>query len=474
MKKGWELLGGLRVANVGVALFAESLRDQDVPVVQVNWRPPAGGDRRMAGLIGRLSACDAANDRAVERLQAARPVWVDVGVAGEVVPGMGERMILHAGPPVAWRRMCGPLRGAIVGAILFEGWAKDAAEAERMGASGEVAFEPCHHHAAVGPMAGVMSPSMPVFVVENQAPAELGGGGRSYCTLNEGLGKVLRFGAYDDQVLDRLRWMAGELAPALRAVVRVMGGLDLKSLMSRALHMGDELHNRNVAATATFLRVTMPHLIEAVEDRSAIVRVAAFIAGNDHFFLNLSMPAAKASLDAMANIDGCSLVYAMTRNGTEFGIWVSGLGKRWFTAPAEIPRGLYFPGYSEKDANPDIGDSAIMETLGLGGSSMGAAPAIVGFVGGSAAHAVQATHEMCAIAWTRSRDYTLPYFDFAGAPMGIDVRKVLETGVLPHINTGIAHREAGVGQVGAGILRAPEAPFREALEALAREMGVPL
>ncbi|MEE9276708.1 MAG: DUF1116 domain-containing protein, partial [bacterium] len=248
-----DLLGGVRVANVGVELFSEALRAQGAPVVQVNWRPPAGGDEEMLERIEKLEGCAAANDLAAERLQAARPVWVDVGTARGTVPGMGERMILHAGPPVAWEDMCGPLRGAVVGAVLLEGWAEDAAGAERLAGSGEIAFEPCHHHAAVGPMAGVMSPSMPVFVLENRAPAELGGGGRSYCTLNEGLGKVLRYGAYGPEVLDRLRWMAEELAPAMKATVGAMeDGLDIKNIIARALHMGDEVHNRNLAATATF------------------------------------------------------------------------------------------------------------------------------------------------------------------------------------------------------------------------------
>ncbi|MCE2452270.1 MAG: DUF1116 domain-containing protein, partial [Nitrospinae bacterium] len=314
----------------------------------------------------------------------------------------------------------------------------------------------------VGPMAGVVSPSMPVSIIENRAPEELGGGGRAYCTLNEGLGKVLRYGAYSPDVLARLRWMSDELAPALRAALRAMpDGLDIKNVIARALQMGDEAHNRNVAATSTVARALMPCLAEAVSDTKVITRVAEFLAGNDHFFLNLAMPAAKASLDAMAGVEGCSLIYAMSRNGTDFGIRVAGLGDAWFTAPAKHPVGLFFPGYSQEDANPDIGDSAIMETLGVGGFAMAAAPAIVEFVGGS-----KATNEMYGITWARSRDYTLPALDFAGVPTGIDVRQVIETGIYPVINTGIAHREPGVGQIGAGVLRAPEAPFQKAFEAL--------
>ncbi len=422
--------------------------------------------------LDQLASCDAANDIAMERLQAARPVWVNVGVAADVIPEMGERMLLHAGPPIIWEDMSGPMRGAMIGAMLLEGWAKDESEAQKLGAGGEITFEPCHHHSAVGPMAGVISPSMPVNIIENRAPSGLGGGNRSYSNLNEGLGKVLRYGAYSPDVLERLRWMADELAPAMRKTVKAMeGGLDIKNIIARALHMGDEVHNRNLAATATLIRMIMPYLADSVSDTKVISRVANFIAGNDHFFLNLGMPAAKASLDAMANVEGCSLVSTMARNGTEFGIRVSGLGDRWFTAPAKHPAGLFFPGYGQEDANLDIGDSAIMETLGLGGFAMGGAPAIVQFVGGSTAEAIQATNEMYGITWTRSRDYTLPIFDFAGVPMGIDIRKVIETGIYPNINTGIAHRDAGIGQIGAGILRAPETPFQEAFEALTEKMS---
>lgn len=467
-----KLLDGIRVANIGVALFAESIAAQDAPVVQVDWRPPAGGNTDMLEHLDRLTSCDAANDVAIERLQAARPVWVDVGVAINEVPGMGERTLLHAGPPITWEHMSGPLKGAMIGAILLEGWAQDAEAAEKLCASGEIIFEPCHHHSTVGPMAGVVSPSMPVSIIENRAPAQLGGGGRAYCTLNEGLGKVLRYGAYSPEVLTRLRWMAGELAPALRAALEAMpDGLDIKNVIARALQMGDEAHNRNVAATSTVARSLMPHLAEAVDDNKAISRVAEFLGGNDHFFLNLAMPAAKVSLDAIAGVEGSSLVYAMSRNGTDFGIRVAGLGDAWFTAPAKNPVGLFFPGYSQEDANPDIGDSAIMETLGVGGFAMAAAPAIVEFVGGSTAEAFQATNEMYGITWTRSRDYTLPVLDFAGVPTGVDVRKVIETGIYPVINTGIAHKDAGVGQIGAGVLRAPEAPFQKAFDVLVEKKG---
>ncbi|MFQ5844271.1 MAG: DUF1116 domain-containing protein [Planctomycetota bacterium] len=461
------LLGGdLCAVNLGLGSFAASLEVQDVPVVHVDWRPPAGGDPAHLALLERLMACDAANEAAAERLRAAEPKWVDVAIARDAIPAMTERTILHAGPPVAWEHMCGPVRGSVVGALIYEGLAGDEREATELAGSGRIAFEPCHHHSAVGPMAGIISPSMPVIVVEDAA-----GGGRSYATFNEGLGKVLRFGAYGPEVVARLRWMAEELAPALKAAVRRAGGVNLRAIMSRALHMGDECHNRNVAATSLLMRTLTPYLVEAVSDRGQLGRVCAFIASNDHFFLNFAMAAAKASLDAIAGLASCSLVSAMARNGTEFGIRVCGCGDRWFTAPAGRPVGLYFPGYTAADANPDLGDSAITETAGLGGFAIAAAPAIVQFVGGSPADAIRQTEEMYEITWMRSPHYTLPALDFAGSPTAIDIRIVLEVGITPAINTGIAHRDPGVGQVGAGLIRAPLEPFVAAAEVLAEMLG---
>jgi hypothetical protein len=185
------------------------------------------------------------------------------------------------------------------------------------------------------------------------------------------------------------------------------------------------------------------------------------------------MAMGKAIMDPVKGIAGSTIVTTMSRNGTEFGIKVSGTGERWFTAPVEMPRGLYFPGFSEADANPDIGDSAIVETIGLGGMAMAASPAVAGFVGaGGAADAFATTRRMYEITVGRNADWTLPTLDFAGTPMGIDIRKVLETGLAPVINTGIAHRQPGLGQVGAGVVRAPLACFEQALVAFAESIGV--
>jgi hypothetical protein len=388
----------------------------------------------------------------------------DVRLAREALPGLGGRMLLHAGPPIGWPRMCGPLRGAVIGACLFEGWAATAEEAAALAASGALAFAPCHHHEAVGPMAGIISPSMAVFVVENRRF-----GSRAHATLNEGLGRVLRMGAYDPSVIERLRWLNRELAPLLAETLRRSGPLDLKSLIAQALTMGDEVHNRSKAATALLARTLAPHIAVS---RGDVARALTFLADTDHFFLNLSMAAAKATLDAAHGIPGSTLVTALARNGTDFGIRVSGTGPTWFTAPAPQVKGLYFPGYGPEDANPDLGDSAITETAGLGAFALAAAPAIVQFVGGTARLAVETTELMYEITVGEHGAFKIPALDFRGTPIGIDVRKVVETGITPAIDTGIAHREPGVGQIGAGLAWAPLECFTQALDAVAHAQGV--
>ncbi|HHY93706.1 MAG TPA: DUF1116 domain-containing protein, partial [Firmicutes bacterium] len=399
-----------------------------------------------------------ANRTALERFAAAQPVLVDVSTAREAVPGMTEDTILHAGPPITWERMSGPVRGAVIGALLYEGKASTPEEAEELAASGRIVFSPCHEHAAVGPMAGVVSPSMPVFVVHNHAH-----GNRSYCTLNEGLGRALRFGAYGPEVIEKLRWMEKVLAPGIKRAVELAGGIDLRSLMAQAVHMGDEMHNRNKAANSLFLRRLTPHLLRSGLPSQQVEAIFAFIDGNDHFFLNLAMPAMKAMLDAAHNVPRSTMVTAMARNGTDFGIRVSGLGDHWFTGPAQHVKGLYFPGFGTEDANPDLGDSAIMETGGLGGFAMAAAIPIVQFVGGTHEDAQEYTRRMYEITLGEHPLFTIPGFGFRGVPAGIDLRQVVEKNTLPIINTGIAHRDAGVGQVGAGLVHPPWEAFQRAL-----------
>ena len=465
---------GVRAVNVGLDMFAQPLAVNGASVVRLDWRPPAEGDRDIGLLLARLEddpddpvgrRIAAANATAVERLLAAQPMLVDVQPA-RVALGLDGRHILHAGPPIAWPRMAGPVEGAIIGAILFEGWARSPEEATALVESGGVELSPCHDHGAVGPMAGVISPTMPVVVVENVAA-----GTRAHATLNEGLGKVLRFGAYDASVLERLRWFVNVLGPALSGALKHGGPLDLRSLTGQALQMGDEGHNRNIAATSLFTRAIAPAVVRTAETTVAAA-VLDFLHGNDHFFLNLSMAACKSALDSAHGIDASTVVTAMARNGVDFGIRLSGTGDAWFTTPVGVPDGLYFPGYGPDDANPDLGDSAITETFGIGGFAMAAAPAIVRFVGGSPADALEFTRLMGRITLARNPSYALPPLGFVGTPTGIDARRVVDSGIAPVINTGIAHRRAGVGQIGAGIARAPLACFSSAITALGDALGV--
>lgn len=409
---------------------------------------------------------DSANMTAVTRMMEARPVLLGVGKALDVIPGMRPNLILHAGPPITWERMSGPLKGAIIGALIFEGKAKTAEEAEALATSGAIDFEPCHHHAAVGPMAGVTSASMTVYIVENQTH-----GNRAFSNLNEGYGKVLRYGAYQEDVQARLRWMNTTLAAVLKDALEASGGMDIRTLLAEALHMGDEGHNRNKAGSILYTKNLAPFVAKAAPSADVAADVLKFLGDNALSVLNPVMAACKAMCDAAHGVEGSTIVSTMARNGTDFGIRVSGLGERWFTAPSQVPDGLYFPGFSLADANRDIGDSTITETAGIGGFAMAAAPAIVTFVSGKPSDAINATMEMYEITFTEHKTFTIPALDFRGTPTGVDLRKVVEVGITPRINTGIAHKNAGVGQVGAGLVRPPMQIFEEALVAFAEQYG---
>jgi hypothetical protein len=458
------LAGAPRVVNIGLESFARDLAASGAAAVQVDWTPPAGGRPELLSALASLQndSVENANRAALERILGADPVLVDVRRAGELIPALdAARLVLHAGPPIEWERMCGPMKGAVCGAIVFEGWAGDLAAAEKLAAGGGVQLAPNHHYGAVGPMTGITTRSMPLVAVENRAF-----GNRALCTLNEGLGKVMRFGGNDAEVLARLAWLRDEFGPLLGAALRIHE-VPLNPLIARGLAMGDEMHQRNVACTSLLLRALAPSMAR-VSHGSALERALAFIAGNDQFFLNVGMAMGKSIMDPVNGVAGSSLVSAMSRNGTDFGIRVAALGDTWFTAPVEMPQGMYFPGFSAADANPDMGDSTILETVGLGAFSMAAAPAVAGFVGaGGFQDALGYSRSMGEIAAGRNPRWAIPALEFAGAPTGIDIRRVMETGIAPAINTGIAHRRAGVGQVGAGIARAPLACFERALLALA-------
>lgn len=464
----------LKVINMGLESFHKDLKEQGVETLQMNWRPRAGGNQQMMAHLDLIykgsgdlqDLINKANQKAVENLQKAQPTLIGIGIAGDDIPNMDKMTILHAGPPISWERMSGPLKGAIIGGLIYEGLATDEESATQLVTSGQIKFDSCHHHNAVGPMAGVITASMPVWIIKNEAF-----GNYAYCTLNEGLGKVLRYGAYSEEVISRLKWMANSLAPILKEALALRGPMDLKSMVAQVVQMGDEGHNRNKAGTSLFIREMAPYIVMTNFSNQEKADVLKFMHSNDHFFLNLTMPAAKAALDPAGDIPYSTIVYTMARNGTDFGIRVSGLGNRWFTAPAEIIDGLFFPGYTKEDANPDIGDSVITETSGIGGFAMATAPAIVQFVGGTPQDAMNFTTSMYEITETESNAYKMPALNFRGTPTGIDIRKVIETQILPIINTGIAHKNAGVGQVGAGLVRPPMKCFEDALEAFVQKMA---
>jgi hypothetical protein len=411
-----------------------------------------------------------ANAEATQRMMDAQPVLVGLGKARDVVPGMHENLLLHAGPPITWEQASGPMRGAITGALIFEGRVDDGpkaeAEARVLVESGKVELEPCHDHQSVGPMAGVICSSMSVYILENRTH-----GNRSFSNLNEGYGKVLRYGAYSAEVIDKLRWMEDVMAPVLADAIEASEGIDIRALLSESLHMGDEGHNRNKAGSILYT-VKLAPFIAKVASNDVASHVLRFLGENALSVLNPVMAACKAMVDAAHNVEGSTIVTVMARNGTDFGIRVSGLGDRWFTAPVATPQGLYFPGFGAEDASGDIGDSTITETAGIGGFAMATAPAIVTFVSGTPKDALNATQEMYEITHAEHTHFTIPALDFRGTPTGIDVRKVVEKNLTPRINTGIAHKDPGVGQVGAGLVRPPIQMFEEALVAFAEQYGL--
>jgi len=412
-----------------------------------------------------------ADQQAVERMMESDPVWADIGLARKVIPGVKEKMLLHAGPPIKWDRMSGPMKGAVMGASIYEGWARDEAEAEKLAKSGAITFVPNHHHNAAGPMAGIISPNMPVYVVHDRKY-----GNKTYSNLNEGIGKVLRYGAYSSEVIQRLVWMRDTLAVTLEATIRQIkkekDGVAMKPIVTQALTMGDDCHNRYNAATALFLREITPYMMQSGLDKKTLIDSFNFMAQNNFTLLNLGMASGKAMSVAAHKIKYCTIVTVLTRNGTDAGIWVSGLNNEWFTAPAPVPKGVWFPGFTEKDANPDLGDSSITETAGYGGFAMAAAPGIVSWVGGSVAYAIENTQKMYEITYTKHKYFIIPFLDFQGTPTGVDLRKVVRTGITPTINTGIAHKEAGIGQVGAGMVSFPLEMFKEALKSYAQKYGL--
>jgi len=461
-----------RIVNIGLSSFNQSILAYGGSSVQYDWKPAAGGNKKLIKILNALSKIEeieVSNREVLARMKDSQPFLVDVVPAKSVIEILNGRVLLHAGPPIQYKDMTGPMQGSCIGAVLFEGWAGDEQSARKLLESGGVSFTPCHHVNAVGPMGGITSGNMPVLVVKNKLDDTV-----AYCIMNEGIGKVLRFGAYSQEVITRLCWMRDCLGPVLsKALQQKDGGLNLNVLIAKAITMGDEFHQRNIAASLNFLKEMAPLITQLDIDEKEKYSVIKFLADTDQFFLNVMMAAGKAIVDCARKVTHGTVVTTMARNGREFGVRISGMGDEWFTAPVNTPNGLYFTGYSESDANPDIGDSAITETVGVGGMAMVAAPGVTRFVGaGGFQDALKVSNEMNEICIANNSNWSIPTWDFKGACLGIDVRKVVATGITPLINTGIAHKNAGVGQIGAGTVRAPLACFEKAILAYAKKLGI--
>jgi len=413
---------------------------------------------------------DEANQKAIERIQNSTPMLVDIKPAIEAISGMKKNLILCSGPPISWGQMCEPVKAAILGAIVYEDLAGDLAEAEQMVHREEVSFSSTHNHNAVAPMAGVVSASMPVFVVKNETY-----GNYSYSNMNEGVGQVktLRFGANSEEVITRLRWMRDKLGPMLKEVVTMSNGINLKEIIAAAIRRGDECHNRNRCATDIFFQQAAINLLKSGYGKEDILPVLEFMLANPHFFLNMSMAASKVTMNSAHGIEYSTVVTVMATNGVQFGVRISGLGDEWFTAPApNQDQGKLFKGFTSEDANPVFGDSYISEPAGIGAFAMAASPAIAEFTGGTPQYGIEITNQMYRITIAKHNTYRIPYLNYEGTPTGIDYRKVLELNIMPIVNTGLAHKKAGIGQIGAGTARAPRLCFEKAAAAFDKKYSL--
>jgi hypothetical protein len=463
----------IHAINIGIEFFKDDILKQNAGATHLEWTPPGGGKPELIAALEKLESTSnlekikAANKIAVQRIINSQPVLIGFDQAIDCVPGMTKTTILHAGPPIAWENMSGPMKGAVTGAIVFEGLAEDIEEAYKVAASGEITFSPCHEHNCVGSMAGVTSASMFMHIVEN-----ITYGNSAYTNLSEQLSKILRMGANDESVITRLVWMRDVLGPMLRDAMKLNpDGIDLRLMLAQALHMGDECHNRNVAGTTLLIQALSPYILETDFTTKQKREVLDFVASSDYFSGPTWMALSKCALDAAHGIENSTIVTTMARNGTEFGIRVSGIpGNTWFTGPAQKVIGPMFAGYKSEDSGLDIGDSAITETYGIGGFAMATAPAIVALVGGTVDEAIGFSTKMKEITTAENPNVTIPLLNFMGIATGIDVRKVIQTGIMPIINTAIAHKEAGIGMIGAGITYPPVEAFEKALLALSENI----
>jgi hypothetical protein len=456
----------LKAVNIGLPSFGEDLVKQEVETVIVEWQAPAGGNTEMVNALKVLENADVekANQLTIEKMLSGEPVLIGMERAQDVIPGMGPRSIFHSGPPLTWERMCPAVQRGVLGAIIFEGWAKDRESALELVKNNGVEFSNNHSHSAVGPMTGIISPSMPVWVVENNTY-----GNRAYSTLNEGKGVTLWYGDFDDSTIKQLRWFRDVFGPNMKkALDKQSGTINPFNLVAQGLSMGDEVHVRCQATTALFIKEIVPLLADAGVDGADIADMVRFMAKNNTFTLNLAMAACKSVMDAAHGVPNSTIVTAMTRNGTDFSIRVGGLGDQWFvTAAPPLDDCLYYPGYTVEDALGDIGDSSIIETTGFGGMAFACAPTISSFVGGSVKDAIAMNKQMASITYGKNKTFAIPIMDFAGSATGVDIRKVAGSQIVPIIDTGVVHKDPGIGQIGAGVAHAPISIFEQAVMAMA-------
>jgi hypothetical protein len=459
----------IAVVNVGLPLFADAVRAQGRPVDHLDWRIPADGDPELVAalttLLGqRTERIDRANAEVFRRLDTGVPMWTTVATAGDVLADVGDHTLLHCGPTIEWPDVCDPLRRSMRAATVAEGWAADVTEADTLLRTGRIRLEPANLHATVVPMATALGPSMPLLVADNQA-----GGTQAFCAINQGSGDVAWFGRETDAAIERLQFLRDVAAPLLAGAVDRSGPVDILSLAAQGLAMGDDVHMRTQASTNLLIRHLLPHLVAATGPHA--VEFARFLSGDHLFFLNLAMAAAKSLTMWAEQVQESSIVTTMARNGTTFGVRLAG-SPTWFIAEApEIGDALYNPGFGPGSGARDIGDSAVLELVGLGGAAAAGSPAVAAFLGGTMADAAEVTENMTDICHGASSRFRLPTLDMRGTPVGVDARLIAKLGQTPKVNTGILHISDGVGQVGAGVATAPLGCFTDAALDLARRLA---
>jgi hypothetical protein len=397
----------------------------------------------------------------------ADPVLVDVLPLSEAVPDFDRSTVLTSGAPLEWRQYRGGQRNGVIGGAIFEGLARDAADADRKLTAGEIHVRSCGDYRCAGSLVGIYTASMPVLVVENRAS-----GNRAYCNLFEGVSRYrLNYGVYNEDVGRNLRFLHDVIGPTLGEAVRLTGGIPLLPIMKRALHMGDELHSRNAAATLLFTRELFEPLMQVQPQMPKEVKETLdYLRSSDYFFLRLSMAASRAAADAAHGVDGSSMVTGMVFNCQDFAIRVSGLGDHWFRGPHQTMFGAkLFEGFTEADVEIMGGESTFNETAGLGGFAQAAAFPLQEYQGGSADKMVEANLAMYDITLAEHPELKIPYLGFRGVPSGIEIHRVVETGITPIMDIGVAGKAGG--QIGAGSFRAPMECFQHAVAAYSEAHG---